>query len=115
MHELSIAEGLVRQALAGLKEHAGGRKVTGLHVEVGELSGVVPELLASAFPLAAEGTALAGAKLHIKKVAVEFACLRCGKRFGRGAVKCPACGSDDVELAAGREANLTALEVEDEE
>jgi hydrogenase nickel incorporation protein HypA/HybF len=113
MHELAIAEGLVRTALAALKDAPPKSKVTELAVEVGELSTVVPELLKSSFDIAAEGSRLAGAKLKIKKVALVFACRGCGRKFGTGHTACPECRSTDVEIVAGREVRLLSLEVED--
>jgi len=93
MHELAIAEGLMRTALAALKDAPAKAKATELEVEVGELSTVVPELLQSSFEIAAQGTRLAGAKLRIKKIALGFECRGCGRRFGTGHTACPGCGA----------------------
>jgi hydrogenase nickel incorporation protein HypA/HybF len=114
VHELAVAEGLVRQVLAVAREKAPGRRLTGLEVELGELSAVVPEFLRSAFALAAEGTALEGAALSIRRVAPEFACRACAARFAPGGTACPRCGGADLELVAGRELLLVGIEVEDE-
>ena len=114
MHELSLATALVEQALRAAAEQAPGRRVSEVRAEAGELSGAVPELLVEAFAAAAEGTALAGAKLRVRRLGAEFECLSCARRFGVGeAVGCPACGSQDVELRSGREIRLVSLEVED--
>ncbi len=116
MHELSIAEALLKQARGAARRSAGGRRVTELHVEIGELSGVVPEVLEDVFPLAAEGTELAGAVLRVKRIAARFECDACGKGFKPGeSVGCPACGSGDVDMTRGRELRLTSIEVEDPE
>ena len=116
MHELSIAEALVRQGVEAGRRSAPGRKVTELCVEVGELSGVVPGLLREAFPFAAAGTGLAGTRLKVKKVAARFECRACKKRFKLGeGIGCPACGASDLDMIAGREIRLTAIEVEDRE
>ena len=52
MHELSIADAIVRIACA----HAGGRRIESVEVKVGHLRQVVPDALAFAFTLVAEGT-----------------------------------------------------------
>jgi Zn finger protein HypA/HybF involved in hydrogenase expression len=70
-------------------------------------------MLRSAFAIAAEGTALAGAALRIRGVPLGFACRACGRQFGAGPTACPACGSADVMIAAGREVQLVAIEVEE--
>ncbi len=116
MHELSIAEALLREARRAARESAAGRRVTEIHAEIGELSGVVPQLLKEVFPLVSEGTELAGARLRVKRIAARFECDACGKRFKPGeSVGCPACGSRDVNMTRGREMRLTAIEVEDAE
>jgi hydrogenase nickel incorporation protein HypA/HybF len=55
---------LAEQALRG----AGGERIVAVHLEVGELSGVVGEALAAAFPVCAAGTAAAGADLRWQRV-----------------------------------------------
>jgi hydrogenase nickel incorporation protein HypA/HybF len=114
MHELSLAVAIVEQALRAAADEAAGRRVSEVHVEVGELSGAVPELLVDAFPFASEGTALSEARLRVRRTSAEFECRECARRFGLGgAVGCPGCGSQDVALTSGREIRLVALEVED--
>ena len=58
MHELSIADAIVRIACA----HAGGRRIETVEVKVGHLRQVVPDSLAFAFTLVAEGTDAEGAR-----------------------------------------------------
>jgi len=55
MHELSIAQAMVRQVGEILKnEH--GDKVLEIQVALGKMSGIDPGSLEFAFPFAAEGT-----------------------------------------------------------
>ncbi|MHC4915187.1 MAG: hydrogenase maturation nickel metallochaperone HypA/HybF [Planctomycetota bacterium] len=116
MHELSIAEALVREALHAARTSAPGRRVTEVHVEIGELSGAVPELLTDCYPLAAEGTALAGSVLRVTGIAALLRCSACGEEFGAGSgVGCPKCASAEIEMVRGRELRLTSIEVEDGE
>ena len=69
MHELSIAAALVEQVDTIIaKEHA--YAATRVTVTVGGLSGVCPEALELAFPVAAEGTTSAGAELVITHIEV---------------------------------------------
>ena len=60
MHELAIADSIVRIACA----HAGGRKVAKVELKVGHLRQVVPSALEFSFALVAEGTELEGAELR---------------------------------------------------
>ena len=54
MHEAAIAEGLI----SGVTERLPGRRVTSVRVEIGALSGVVPDALRFCFSLATEDTLL---------------------------------------------------------
>ena len=59
MHELSIADAIVRIACA----HAGERRIESVEVKVGHLRQVVPDALAFAFSLVGRGTVAEGAEL----------------------------------------------------
>jgi Zn finger protein HypA/HybF involved in hydrogenase expression len=68
MHELAIAIGLV-EAICDELPRLGAVRVTAARVRVGRLSGVVPDALTFAFTVAADGTAIAGARLVIEPAA----------------------------------------------
>ena len=110
MHELSIADAVVRIAC----EHAGGRRVTRVEVSVGRLRQVVPESLEFAFELVARGTPVEGAELALQEVPVRVACRRCAEEteVDEFPLACSFCGSLDVEVVAGEELQVEALELE---
>ena len=83
MHELSIAEAIVAIA----EEHAQGRRVAKVDVKIGHLRQVVPSALIFAFELVTQGT----------PIELPFAC--------------PSCGSVDVDVRAGDELFVEALEL----
>jgi Zn finger protein HypA/HybF involved in hydrogenase expression len=68
MHELSIAIDLV-EAIRDELPRLGGAHVRTVHLEIGALSGVVPEALEFAFDVAAQGSPIAGARLNIERTA----------------------------------------------
>ena len=111
MHELSIAGSLVSIVV----RHAGGRRVAAVEVAVGELRQVVPGSLELAFELCAQGTLAEGAELRLERVPVTVACRRCAaeSRAGDLPFTCAACGSPDVEVVAGEELQVEALELEE--
>ena len=112
MHELSIAQGVVEIA----SRHAAGRKVKTVELKVGHLRQVVPSALEFAFKLLAKGTPLEGAQLVIEDVPVRGRCRACGHETLMWAfpLQCAECGGLDLELLAGDELLVDALEVETE-
>jgi hydrogenase nickel incorporation protein HypA/HybF len=116
VHELSIAIGLV-EAACEKAASLGDVRVEALHVRLGALSGVVPEALVFSFDVAAEGTAVAGARLEITDVPLTVLCPRCEtERELRGfPLVCPVCQSKTPQIVRGKDLELRALEVRDNE
>jgi hydrogenase nickel incorporation protein HypA/HybF len=113
---MSIVAGLV-EVLEEKAREAGAMRVTAVKLRVGEMSGVVPELLTSAFEAYQQGTIAAGAVLEIEVVPVRPRCRSCGGTSWReeAGFICAACGSRDLEVVEGRELILERLEVEVDE
>ena len=113
MHELSIMESAVNQALAQARQ-AGASRVHGIRLRIGALSGVVPEALQFAFEAVAAGTPAEHAVLTIENVPARFWCAPCGREFAAPDFfgECPDCHAPSTELRAGREMELTSLEIE---
>jgi len=112
MHELSIA-----QAIADVAErHAAGRQVVKVEVRVGHLRQVVPDSLDFAFGLVTQGTALDGAELVVEHVQAAGRCRTCGAEsvMEDFPLCCARCGGLDVEVFAGEELLVDALELEEE-
>lgn len=112
MHELSIADSIVSIA----SRHAGTRPVRRVEVQVGHLRQVVPSALTFAFELLVSGTALEGAELALESVPAVGRCRRCGieTELERFPLTCRACGGMDLEITAGEELLVTALELDDD-
>jgi hydrogenase nickel incorporation protein HypA/HybF len=110
MHELSIAESIVRIADA----HAGGRRVACVEVAIGHLRQVVPSALEFAFELVAVGTAVEGAELAVVAVPAEGLCRACGAEsvLDDFPLHCAACGGFDIEVVRGEELRVESLELE---
>jgi hydrogenase nickel incorporation protein HypA/HybF len=111
VHELSLVASLFDTLEAQAKAH-GAARVTFVKLQVGELAGVVPELLESAFDTYKRDTIAAGARLEVEVVAVRFRCRACGGEAFRDDTSCAACGARDPEIVAGRDLVLERLEVE---
>jgi hydrogenase nickel incorporation protein HypA/HybF len=114
MHELSIAQSIlhtVQQEMTLRRLPA----VTEVGVQVGALSGVLPDALLFGFEALVAGTPLAGCRLALTPVPAEARCRACGHPFAVAdfLFRCPACGSGQVDVTHGYELNITHLEVED--
>ena len=112
MHELAIAEALV----AIVTEHAGGRRVARVDVQVGHLRQVVPDALAFAFEIASVGTVAEGADLVLEEIPAQGTCRSCGARGRLTAFPfaCAACGSWHYDITDGEQLCVTSLEVYEE-
>jgi hydrogenase nickel incorporation protein HypA/HybF len=111
VHEYSIARALLATVAAQSRTRS-ARAVHRLHVRIGELSGVEPELLATAYLLCRARTICAGAELAIERVAARWSCSRCARDLERGGhLRCPACGGP-ARLLSGDEILLERIEME---
>ena len=108
MHELAIMESVVEMVV----ERTAGRRVAVVHVQVGKLSGVVPEALAFCYELVTAGTSLEGSVLDVEHTDGAGHCRTCGLDFelDQLLLLCP-CGSADVQIVAGRELQVTSVEM----
>ena len=116
LHELSVAMSLVDIACEELTR-LGARRALAITVQVGPLSGVVPDALTFAFDEATRGTPLEGARLDIDEVAAVIYCDQCDAERELPSMQglvCPNCGAPALQLVRGRELALTALEIDDD-
>lgn len=111
MHEMAITQGIIDLCL----NHAGGRRVCSLDVEIGELSSVVPEAIEFCFEACSRDTVLEGAKLIITRVPGVGQCLECSRETPLAELygSCTHCGSNRVTIVAGEELRVREIEVED--
>jgi hydrogenase nickel incorporation protein HypA/HybF len=113
MHEWSLACQLVREAEAEA-ERRNAVKVFGVTVSIGQLTGVVPELLTRAYDMARMGTLLEDAALEVEIASVKGRCSECGREssiqgFG---LMCPECGALGLEVLSGDDILLTKMDLE---
>ena len=108
MHEMALTQSVVDAVC----EHAAGRRVHSVKVEVGALCAVVPDAMTFCFEMAVEGTVADGARLDIDVLPGAAQCRSCDAHFELSdpILLCP-CGSADVEVLAGRDLKILSMEV----
>ena len=113
MHELSVAQALVEQVQSLADQH-GATGVASIRLRVGPLSGVVPDLLETAFPLAAAGTVAAMAQLLIMAAPLRVRCQTCGAESEAlpNRLLCAACGDWHTQVISGDELLLERVELD---
>jgi hydrogenase nickel incorporation protein HypA/HybF len=112
VHELSVVAGLFDLLEDLAREHK-ALKITLVKLRVGKLSGVVPELLESAFDVYRKGTIAEEARLEIEVVPVRVRCRACeGEAFMEDDFTCRGCGGRDIEILEGRELVVDKVELE---
>ena len=113
MHEMPIAEEIVRQTLEFADAHRATRVVS-VEVEIGALRLVAPEALTLLFGAASEGTRAEGAALRIAEVTPEAVCRSCGHRYEPEVhdFLCRRCGQADAEIVVGNDIVLKSVEMD---
>ena len=116
MHELSIAMSIVDAALEEAERR--GAQVSAVHLRLGALSGVVKDALLFSYEVACQDTPLQGSQLIVEYVPVIVFCLQCQKEQRLQSVQlfaCPDCGSPTMDVRQGKELEVFALELVDED
>ena len=112
MHEMSIAEGILKIAVDVMeKNHC--RKIRAIGLRLGEMSGVELEALNMAFDVLTRNSPAEGSELKIERVPIIGACNQCGKTFRveRYNFFCPECNGILI-LKSGRELQVAFVDVD---
>ncbi|MHC4562098.1 MAG: hydrogenase maturation nickel metallochaperone HypA [Planctomycetota bacterium] len=107
---MSIAVELMRQLEALTAEH-NAERIEALTLATGEMRCVVPELLADAFAVVAEGSCAEGAAVSVEIVPLVAVCRGCGDRFTAEMADfvCRQCNRADVDIVEGNDILLTSV------
>lgn len=110
LHELSLCDDLLSQVIAIAAQHQ-AESVESITVNIGELSGIEPSLLDTAFSLLKAGTVAERAELIIQQSPVLVSCPQCNTQAEVAANRllCPTCGSADTLLISGDEMILASV------
>ena len=110
MHELSLC-GAIADIVT---RRAGERHVAAVHLRIGVLRQVVPDTLAFCWSMVTDDTDLGGAALEVERVDAVLHCRECRRTLPMGeavSLACTGCGSFAVDVVAGDEFEVTALDL----
>ena len=112
MHELSVCIALLESVQAIATKHR-SQAVAKIVLKIGPLSGIEPDLLRNAYPLAAAGTVAADAELLIEPDVVVVRCTECDAESVATANRllCGQCGDYRTRLVSGDQMTLQSVEL----
>lgn len=117
MHELGIVYHIIRD-VENVARVNGVSRVSSVTLLLGEVSGVVSELLLDAWRWAADKKPITqGAELIVEPVDAVTHCEACGRDYGtvEYGKTCPHCGSGETYLLRGQEVMIKQIETPDED
>ena len=113
MHELGIVFYIIKDVRKAAEEH-GVKKVSGVVMNIGEVSGIVPEYLQDCWRWAADKEELLkGCELKFNILPAVTYCEDCHAEYETVAhgKTCPHCGSEHTWLLRGNEVEIKEIEV----
>lgn len=113
MHELAITQNMFDLVLEQAAK-VGAKKVGKINLVIGEMTGVVGESVQFYLDFLSKGTVAEGAALSVKAIPMTTRCRDCGRQFELGELDwaCPHCGSNSLDIIAGKELFVESIEVE---
>ena len=114
MHELTVAV-QIRRVLESELAGDGDLVAERVRVQVGALTGIVPEALEFAWPHAvADSPLLSSATLEIEWIEASLTCGSCSATHrtpNLQTLRCPVCRSPDIEVTGGDELDIADVDV----
>ena len=113
MHELGITQSIVDIAIKTAREQ-NAEKVLSVFVEIGELSGVIPDAVEFCFEACIQETFLEGSRLVINYIPGRGKCDDCNAevKIDNMTFTCSECGSYALQRTQGEELNIKEVEIE---
>ena len=112
MHELSLAENVIRIVESAAKQSR-AQRVTRVRLAIGALAHVDADTLQFCCGLAARQTMLEGAEFAVERTQGQAHCNSCEKDvvLERVGLPCPLCGSFDLQVTAGEEMQVLDISI----
>ena len=114
MHELSVALNIIEIVL-DYANKLQAKSVCELELDIGTISGVIPETLEFAMDVSIKDTIIENAKIKINVIEAEAKCMKCEKHFNLNDIYtlCPFCGSFEFDIIKGKELKVKSIKIPD--
>jgi len=115
MHELGIVMEVVR-VVEDLAKEQDIQTVETIVLQIGELSGAVPQFIEACYPAAVDGSFMEDTKLEIEIIPGNARCLQCQTIFNvlKAEGHCTNCASKDFEVLSGKDFLIKEIRVPEE-
>ena len=113
MHELAVTQNILNITLRH-SESANATRITHIFLVIGQLSSFIDDSIQFYWDMISQDTIAVGATLHFKRIPAELRCRKCEQSYfpdGKDLV-CPTCGGLDVQVIAGDEFFVEAIDIE---
>lgn len=112
MHELGLCDALLRMVDGILAEET-LTDVNKITLEIGELSGVIPQFMTDCWAAVADGTRYAQTQLVIETVPGTARCEDCRAEFrvNLDDLRCPVCHGNRLTPISGKDMTIKEIEV----
>ena len=113
MHELSVTESLLKIAVEHA-EKANARRVTDLHIVIGDLASMVDDSIQFYWDIIARDTIAEQATLHFRRLPAQLQCNTCSEKYQptEKELICPTCHGIGAKIISGEEFFLESIDVE---
>ena len=110
MHELGICDAMLKM-VRGIMKDEELTEISRITVEVGSLSGVMPNFLADCWVAVADGTELENTEFVIEELAGTAQCMDCGEEFTADLndLSCPNCRGKKLVPLTGKDLTLKEI------
>jgi len=115
MHELSVALRIVETLDQEIATEPDDLVVSTVAIQVGTLTGLVPEALQFSWTFATDGSTLKGSKLDIQVVDAAGYCPQCKEEqtlTNLQSMRCPVCRTPIAQITGGNEMEILTVEVQ---
>lgn len=114
MHEMAVAENIMKVIEEKLAELSQKGEVRKIYLKIGKLTCVEPEALKLSFEVISQETSFENASLFIDSIPITAKCQECKKKLTLSNLDftCPFCGSFKIEIKTGRELFVESFEIE---